>query len=420
MPCQRSAFKAFLTRRLRNANVSKRVLLFAATTGYQVRSFAEAAERLGIELILATDRCHVLDNPWGDHAIAVRTEDPAARGPFDGVLAVGDEPAVEAAQAAGRLGLRFSPPDAVLAAKNKFLSRERFAAAGLLVPRYRLNAPPDRYPCVLKPVGLSASRGVIRADNPGQFAAAFVRIRRLLENEADRSILVEDFIPGREFALEGLVTEGKLQMLALFDKPDPLDGPFFEETIYVTPSRALAETQSAIFETTQRAIAALGLTDGPVHAEMRVVLDHSAASGAGRGVWMLEVAARPIGGLCARVLRFAEGETLEEILLRHASGGDVSHARLASGAHAVMMIPIPRAGVYQGVDGLERARSVEGVEDVVITAKEGQIMLPLPEGASYLGFIFARGESAEKVEGVLRASHAFLRFEFATSLPVVK
>ena len=402
----------------------KRILLFAATTGYQVHSFAEAAERLGCELVLATDRCHVLDDPWGDQAIAARTEDPAGRGPFDGVLAVGDDPAVEAAQAAERLGLRFSPPDAVLAAKNKFLSRERFAAAGLLVPGYRLNAPPLRYPCVLKPAGLSASRGVIRADNPEQFAAAYARIRKLAGHADDPSIQVEDFIPGREFALEGLVTRGRLQMIALFDKPDPLDGPFFEETIYVTPSRAPAETQSTIFEITQRAIAALGLTHGPIHAEMRVVLDHSPdntnVGGAGRGVWMLEVAARPIGGLCSRVVRFASGETLEEILLRHAAGGDVSEARLAPGGHAVMMIPIPRAGVYRSVEGLERARSVAGIEDVVIAAKEGQMMLPLPEGASYLGFIFARAESPEEAEKAVRESHAGLRFEFATALPVVK
>ncbi len=420
--------------------MSKRVLLFAATTGYQVHSFAEAAARLGFELVLATDRCHVLDDPWGDHAVALKTEDPAMRGPFDGVLAVGDEPTVEAAQTAERLGLRFSPPHAVVAARNKFLSRERFQKAGLPVPDYRLNAPPARYPCVLKPVGLSASRGVIRANDDREFAAALARIQKLVEHETDRSIQVEDFIPGREFALEGLVTRGRLQVLALFDKPDPLDGPFFEETIYVTPSRQPAEMQSAILEATQRAIAALGLTDGPIHAEMRVN---------DGGVWMLEVAARPIGGLCSRVLRFGRastesktsrsedrlagmsagptstlgvtaGPTLEEILLLHAAGEDVSQVRLAPGAHAVMMIPIPRAGVYRGVEGLERARSVDGIEEVVITAKEGQMMVPLPEGASYLGFIFSRAESSEKAEAALRESHRCLRFEFATSLPVVK
>ena len=463
-----------------------RILLFASTTGYQVHSFAEGAERLGFELILATDRCHMLDDPWGDRAVAVQFDNPAdsfealrARSPFDGLLAVGDQPALAAAQAAERFGLAFSPPGAVLAANNKFLSRERFAAAGLLTPGYRLIAQPIdaqlidsesiRYPCVLKPLGLSGSRGVIRADNAGEFRAAFTRIQKLvgplphgrgsealsepralasgIENQASanflHSVLVEDFIPGREFALEGVATRGELQTLALFDKPDPLDGPFFEETVYVTPSRAAVDVRRAIHETTQRAIHALGLISGPVHAEMRV--NH-------RGVWMLEVAARPIGGLCSRVLRFETGAddagsdheqalhavaprlhprlhetvTLEEILLRHAAGESVAEARLVAGGHAVMMIPIPRAGVYGGVEGVERARAVEhGAEhiqdvDVIITAKEGQMMLPLPEGASYLGFIFGHGPSPEAAERAVRESHACLHFEFSTPLPVVR
>ncbi len=388
-----------------------RVLLFASTTGYQVRSFAQAAEKLGIELILATDRCHVLDDPWGDDAIAIGFEDPESRGPFDGVLAVGDQPAFVAAQFAQRTGVAFSSPGAVAVAKNKFLSRERFKAAGLLVPEYRLNAQPLRYPCVLKPLRLSASRGVIRADDSSQFEAAFARIQKLLEHEEDRSIQVEDFIPGREFALEGIVSKGKLQTLALFDKPDPLDGPFFEETIYVTPSREAERLRHAIHETAQAAVTALGLTHGPVHAEMRVN---------DRGVWMLEIAARPIGGLCSSVLRFENGESLEEILLRHAIGEDVSATRLAIGGHGVMMIPIPRAGVYWGTRGLDDARAVDGIEDVVITAKEGQMMLLLPEGASYLGFIFARADSAESAEAALRRSHACLHFELATALPVVR
>ena len=192
-------------------------------------------------------------------------------------------------------------------------------------------------------------------------------------------VLVEDYIPGREFALEGVVTAGKLQTLALFDKPDPLEGPYFEETIYVTPSRESEEIQRQIRETAQAAVTALGLNHGPVHAEMRINQE---------GVWMLEVAARPIGGLCARVLRFASRyDTLERLLLEHSLGKDVSDARLAPGAHGVMMIPIPHAGVYRGVTGLEDARRVPGVEDIVITAKEGQKMLPLPEGSAYLGFL---------------------------------
>ena len=279
----------------------------------------------------------------------------------------------------------------------------------MLTPEFRLNGAPSRYPCVVKPLGLSGSRGVIRADDAAQFAAAIDRIRKIIAPCG--AILTEDFIPGREFALEGVVTGGALHTFAIFDKPDPLDGPFFEETIYVTPSRESSEVQAAIRETAQRAIAALGLSDGPVHAEMRVN---------DAGVWMLEIAARPIGGLCSRVLRFENGETLEDVLLGHAIGNPVSKALLAPGGHAVMMIPIARAGVFQNVRGLDRALAVAGIETIEITAKQGQMMLPLPEGASYLGFIFARASSPELAEAALRRAHACLEFEMTRALPVVK
>jgi len=372
---------------------SKRILLVAAKTGYQVREFASAAERLGVELAFATDRCHVLDDPWGDRAAPIEFANPAvgidalaSQGPFDGILAVGDEPACVAAQAAEALGLRYHPAKAAQAAKNKLQARDRFRAAGLLVPAFKslpLDAHPElsarsvRYPCVLKPLDLSGSRGVIRADNPQEFVRAFERVQAIVRGIVKRArsapaLLAEEFVPGREFALEGVMTGGRLQPLALFDKPDPLDGPFFEETIYVTPSRQPAHVKGAILATVRRAVAALGLRDGPVHAEMRV---NEA------GVWMLEAAARPIGGLCSRALRFRlrrRSLGLEELLLRHALGEDVSSAQLARGGHAVMMIPIPQAGVYQGVEGLEEARSVPGITDVVITAKEGQLLEPLP------------------------------------------
>lgn len=368
---------------------------------------------MGCELVLATDRCHVLDDPWGDSAVALRFDEPGegieairVRGPFDGIVAVGDRPAYVASLAAERLALAFSPPSAVLAANDKFLARQCFRAAHLLTPEYELVSSVNgdrRYPCVLKPLGLSGSRGVIRANDDEEYAAAFVRIKAIA---AGPSVLVENFIPGHEFALEGIVTNGRLHTIALFDKPDPLDGPFFEETIYVT-----VPMRDDIAETTQRAITALGLTDGPIHAEMRVN---------DAGVWMLEVAARPIGGLCSRVLRFAGGRSLEELILRHATGEDVSGARLDDGAHAVMMIPIPRAGIYVGVSGIEDARAVDGVDDIIVTAKQGQTMLPLPEGASYLGFIFARAETPARAVEALRDAHSRLEFEFATKLPVVK
>jgi formate-dependent phosphoribosylglycinamide formyltransferase (GAR transformylase) len=399
----------------------KRVLLVAATTGYQVREFAEAARALDVELVLATDRCHILENPWGDDAAPVRFEDPepgiealVSRGPFDGILAVGDRPAWVAAQAAERMGLRFHPAVSARAAANKLLARERFRASGMLLPEFRRMRLADQpvanihFPCVLKPLDSSASRGVIRANNQEEFRAAAERIAKMQSGD----LIVEDYIPGREFALEGIVTAGTLQTLALFDKPDPLEGPYFEETIYITPSRQPEGLQRQIRETAQAAVTALGLTDGPVHAEMRVN-EH--------GVWILEAAARPIGGLCARVLRFAAPFlTLEQLLLRHALGEDVSSATLAPGSHGVMMIPIPHAGIYRGVRGLDNARQVPGVEDIVITAKEGQEMLPLPEGSAYLGFLFFRGASADTVEKGLREAHQRLDFFLAAALPVVK
>jgi biotin carboxylase len=406
--------------------VTPRLLLIGATTGYQTRAFAQASDRLGYQLILATDRCHILDDPWGDQAIALRFEDPdgaaqtLAGSQVDGIVAVGDRPAYIAALAAGRLGIPYNSPDSVAASRNKFLARERFHTAGLLVPEFRRIALADgperaaaeaRYPCVLKPLGLSASRGVIRADNPVEFVAAFHRIATLLADpdiarlheDQDRFLQVESFIEGREFALDGLLTQGRLRVLAIFDKPDPLDGPFFEETIYTTPSRESADVQHAIIGTTEAAIRALGLTHGPIHAEMRVNA---------RGVWMLEVAARPIGGLCARTL-----PGLEDLILRHAAGEDPGSIR-GTAASGVMMIPIPREGIYETTGGLDDAHAQPGIEDVIITAKQGQKLIPLPEGASYLGFIFARGETPAAVEDALRNAHRRLRFEIATALPV--
>lgn len=414
----------------------KRLLLVAATTGYQTRLLAEAARRLRVECVLATDRCRALEDPWWDGAIAVRFDSPTeaarlaarfGRGRFDGVAAVGDRPAVLAAEVAERLGLPFHSAAGARACCDKHQARCLFERAGLPVPRYRripLDAGTEAiadgisYPCVLKPLGLSASRGVIRANNPVEFSTAFGRIARILEapeirrqqGEQDRFVQVEDYIAGREFALEGIVTRGRLHVLALFDKPDPLEGPYFEETIYVTPSRAPQPLCRAIGDATRRAVEALGLWHGPVHAEMRV---NEA------GVWMLEVAARPIGGLCARVFRFHGEATLEEIIVRHALGEEVSALVPVDPAAGVMMIPIPRAGIYQGVRGVERAAAVPGIFSVEITAKPGQELVPLPEGNSYLGFLFARGTTPGEVEHALRRAHSELDFEIPAALPVV-
>jgi D-alanine-D-alanine ligase-like ATP-grasp enzyme len=425
----------------------KKLLLFAAKLGYQTRSLDEAAQRLGVDVIFVTDRCHQLDDPWGDRAIAVHFESPevaaysvmeAVRklGPngeaatIDGILAFGDRPAVTASYVARGLGIAYNHPAAVEACRSKLRMREVFRDAGLRGPWFRNVAVSPiaepallgiSYPCVLKPMSLSASQGVVRANSREEFVAAAGRIARLLgspealarkEAGLDR-LIVEGFLAGREVAVEGLLTDGELQVLAIFDKPDPLDGPYFEETIYVTPSR-LSDTELAEIERTARdAVRAIGLTQGPVHAEFRVNED---------GVWPLEVAPRPIGGLCARALRFvgAGGEIigLEELLLRHAVGLPGADWPREAEASGVMMIPVPKSGVLERVDGVDAARGVAGITDVEMTARLHDFIASWPEGSSYLGFLFARGGDAETVERSLREAHGELKFTITERLAV--
>ncbi len=419
----------------------KRVLLFAAKLGYQTRGFEQAAKKLSVELVYVTDRCHQLEDPWNDRAIAVKFESPeiAAQAviqqfreiPVDGILALGDRPVVAAAYAARGLGIAYNHPLSVEACRSKLRLREIFRDAGLRTPWFRkvpLHPAPEpallgiTYPCVLKPFSLSASQGVIRANNREEFQSAAARIRNLLgsaELQASREpnlnhIIVEGYIPGDEVAVEGVLTNGSLRILAIFDKPEPLVGPYFEETIYVTPSRHSAAIQQEIERTMHKSIAAIGLTHGPVHAEFRI--DET-------GVWPLEVAPRPIGGLCAHALRFgpdAAGELvgLEELLLGHAAEFGEADLPRESQSAGVMMIPVPRSGIYEGVSGTERARELEGIEDILITAREHDAIAAWPEGSSYLGFIFARAKKPEEVDEALRAAHARMQFQITPTLPV--
>ena len=421
----------------------KRVLLLATTTGYQIRSFGDAAQAVGATLMLATDRCDQLDDPWADRAIAVRfLDEPHALAAAiaagvdqkpDAVLAVGDQPTVLAAHISKALGLRGNPPAAAARSRNKLQAREAFRQADLPRPDFQavsLHDAPDMlaaelaYPVVLKPLTLSGSRGVIRANDRGEFVAAFNRLRalmtapdiRLERDAAHDGALIESFVPGLEFAVEGVLTDGSFQPLAIFDKPDPLDGPFFEETIYVTPSQQSPLVQRRILDAVVAAAGALGLRHGPVHAECRVN-DH--------GVYVLEVAARPIGGLCAKSLRFEQpgqpgsAASLEEVLLRHALGEDISAYRREARASGVMMIPIPARGIFREVHGVNEARAIAGVDSVQITAKPDTLLVPLPEGRSYLGFVFAHGETAAEAERALREAHAKLHFVIEREVPVI-
>ncbi len=427
-----------------NAIPIKRLLLLCSTTGYQTRAFVEAAGRVGVSVLFGTDRCHRLEDPWQDGALPLRFEDAeesarqvveyARSSPIAAIVALGDRPTPTAARACRALELPYHPPEAVDACRDKYLSRQRLRAAGLDVsafirfplerdPRQLLASGFPGFPCVLKPLGLSASRGVIRADNPDQFVGAFERIKALLLRPEIRAmregtndfIQVEAYIEGEEIAVEALMDRGRLNVLAIFDKPDPLVGPFFEETIYVTPSRLNREIQARVIPTLERATRALQLEHGPLHAELRINA---------KGIWVLEVAARSIGGLCSRALRFCsasfgESISLEELVIRQALGMDVQTVRREEAASGVMMIPIVEGGIFQEVQGVEEARETPGVEDVLITAKPAQKLEPWPEGSSYLGFIFARGHSPRFVEEALRCAHQRLRFVVTPALPVV-
>ena len=418
------------------------IVLILPQSTYRADDFLSAADRLGLEVLTASDRCHVLAEDWTQGSLPLDFTRPeeAARKLADevrgraprAILGTDDRTAVIAALAAAQLGLPHNPPAAVQAAGNKAQARERLRAGGVPVPWFEVaardlpRATLDHlaarvpYPCVVKALALSGSRGVIRADDPADFRVAFTRVADLLRSpqigarrdpEASR-ILVEEFLPGPEVALEGLLTEGRLSVLALFDKPDPLDGPYFEETLYVTPSRHPEPLQAACAAAVEQAARALGLVHGPVHAELRLTPD---------GPRILEVAARSIGGLCGRTLRFGVGVALEELLIRHAidpgSPLPTGRERRAAG---VLMLPIRRGGVLQEVRGIESARQVPGIEDVVVTAHLDEEIVPLPEGASYLGFAFARGDSPAGVEASLREPGSRIEMVVAPKLRVTR
>jgi biotin carboxylase len=424
----------------------KRLLLLTTTTGYQTREFAGAAEKIGLKVVFGSDRCHRLDDPWRDGALPLKFENPddaaqrivefARAKPLEAIVALGDGTPPAAARACRDLNLPYHSPEAADICRDKYLSRERLRDAGLNVPEFARiqldddphaiiadGAPAAAFPCVLKPVALSASRGVIRADDQEQFVAAFERIRELLKSPEVRAmrqptsefVQVESYIEGVEVAVEGLMDRGALRVLAVFDKPEALSGPYFEETIYLTPSSLARQSQGRVIETLQAAVLALGLYHGPLHAELRINSE---------GIWVMEIAARSIGGLCSRALRFAslasnDFFTLEEMIIRLALGQDVSVFQRERAASGVMMVPVPGEGILTGVEGVEEARKIAGVEDVVITAKVNQKLVPLPEGSGYPGFIFARGDSSELVERALRRAHSKLRFVIAPSLPVI-
>jgi biotin carboxylase len=409
----------------------KRVLLLLPTTGYRNKDFLAAAKKLGIEIIAAADYCHQLAPWWGLSPImALHFDRPEQAADTllreidanpDAVLAVDDSGVELAAMLAERLGLPGNRAHAVRRVRDKLAFRRLLRGREFLCPEFhhlpsgedpRRLVPELKFPVVVKARRLSGSRGVIRADNSEELMRA-VNWVRAIQSRADRDaqelgLIIEDFIAGREYALEGTLERGKLTTLALFDKPDPLDGPYFEETIYITPSRLPEALQDRIHQEVARACWAAELMTGPVHAEVRVN---------DQGIWILEVAARSIGGLCGRVLIHFLGMSLEELILRQAVAEPLPVAGEGGAAGAVMMIPIPRRGIYHGLEGLAAAQSVRGVTGVAITVEPGQIIAPPPDGASYLGFIFARAASPADAEMALRIAHRRLYFDIRPEYP---
>jgi biotin carboxylase len=380
-----------------------RVLLLVPTSTYRAPDFVAAAKALGIDLVVGADDAPPIGDD--DHIAAVPLDDVDAsldaidaldrRRGVDAVVAVDDRGVVVAAEAGARLGFPHSPPDAVAATRDKAEMRRRLAAGEVPQPRFGSDAGATGFPCVAKPTGLSGSQGVIRCDTAEELDAARARIAAFW----DGPVLVEEYVPGVEVALEGLLRDGQLEVLAVFDKPDPLEGPFFEETIYVTPSRQPPATLDLVAGASERAARAIGLTEGPVHAEVRI---HQ-----GR-VWVIEVAARSIGGLCARTLRFGAGISLEEVILRHAVGMPLEGLARETAAAGVMMLPIAKPGTLVEVRGRDAALAVPGVVGLEITIPPGRAVVPLPEGDRYLGFLFARGDDPASVEATLRAAAAHI------------
>jgi biotin carboxylase len=394
-----------------------RLLLLLPAAGYANQDFIAAAARLNIELVACADYCHKLAPGWGlPPLMSVPFDQPelalpqvlsALKQPVDAVLAADDRGLALAAQLGVALKLPGNPPEAVATLTDKLRFRQLQRATGLLHPEFVGVTDDDAsaaaslgFPLVVKVRRLNASRGVIRVDDAGQLARGLKQVQRI-QARAQRDqddLLVERFIPGVEVALDGVLSGGVLRVLAVFDKPDPLDGPYFEETLYITPSRLPQATQREFAGAVEHACVAAGVTEGVVHAEARIN---------DAGVWLLEIAPRGIGGLCGRVLAATLGMDTAEIVLRHAVGLPVP-AQPNDSAAGVMMIPIPASGIFQGVDGLDDARVVPHLTGIEITAHPGQLLAPPPEGAGYLGFIFSRAATPQQAEAALRAAHAAL------------
>jgi biotin carboxylase len=398
--------------------MTKRVLLVLPTRSYRAAAFLAAARRLSLEVVIASDEGSTLSHLHPGQEVIIDFADPVAaavvaaelvsRNPLDAVVPVDEGGVLVAAQVAERLGLRSSPVSAVAASRNKLVLRKRLQDAGVSQPRWwpwpeGESVAPVEFPVLVKPLDQAASRGVIRVEDEPHLLAAGNRVRRMLRSDPECaargdsiSLLVEEFVAGPEVAVEAVLVDGELRPLAVYDKPEPLDGPFFEETIYTVPSELARAQQERVFAALGSATRALGLTEGAVHAEFRLGGSHPA---------LIDLASRSIGGRCSGVLHFRSGRTLEEIVLLAALGEDVGDLELDGRARGVMMLPIPRSGTLRSVPGREAVLAMPGVEEVQLAVPVGGQVMAWPEGDRYLGFIFAGGPDATSVAAELRVAY---------------
>ncbi len=412
----------------------RRILLLIPATSYRATAFVEAARAMGVEITVGSNHKSTLAamNPAGFLSLdihnlpqAVETARSFAKKyPVDAVIGVDDQSVIAASAIAEELNLNHNTIISVTAARNKYIMREFLSQHNIPQPAYRkasLNDDKEKlneittYPAVVKPVALSGSRGVVKVTNRQELHEAVSLIRNIIstlvaheKGQEAKTILIEEYIDGDEVAVDGLLIDEKLHPLVLFDKPEPLRGPFFEETMYTTPSRHSTKIQSEIFEVVKNAAQAMGLMTGPVHAELRFNET---------GIYLIELAARSIGGYCAQILRFEDpatgttNSTLEELIVRDALDEPVYSYRREKDAVGVMMLPVPGRGIVRKIYGKQEAKQVPCITDVVITVREGEELIPLPESGKYPGFIFSRAKRPVEVERALRKAHSLLKFE---------
>ncbi|MFW2441061.1 MAG: ATP-grasp domain-containing protein [Arenicellales bacterium] len=410
--------------------MKRRVLIVSPPESYRIQPYVRAALSLNLEINLASQGEWAIsspvsagiDVPLQDHrsALSILLKLFEQR-QYDAVIGTDDSTLELVAKLAAKTGLQQNLPAAVRLARRKDLSRLCLRQAGLQVPAFSveevsvqqlLDEPHFGFPCVIKPLALSGSRGVIRADTHDELNRGVQRSLKIISEEIDlyekNNLLLEQYIPGREFAIEGMLVDGQLDVLAIFDKPEPMEGPYFEETYYISPARISLSERRLLVETVKDACSAFGLVTGPVHAECRLNQ---------QGAWLIELAARTIGGLCSRLLSFGTGYSLEQLVLANAIGQELP-LELKDGAAGVLMLPTEEAGILRRVEGVMKAEKVPYIDDVEISLREGYHVTPLPEGASYLGFIFSSAPDSDKVEKALRDARALLNPVIAPYWPV--